>query len=95
VAIFVVANASYAMPSSVVPLRIVRSISHFIPTLPEYFFCLFQVDRFSVECTSRTSDLLDKKGEWRPAKDRFYDHEAEARDKKIEEDSQKSKQRQQ
>ena len=34
-------------------------------------------ERFSVDLTSRTSDLQDKNNSWRPAKDDFYDHDAE------------------
>ena len=51
-----------------------------------------EVDRFSVECTSKTSDLLDKNQEWRPARDPFYDTEAEEKDMQIEEDAKKVKQ---
>lgn len=52
------------------------------------------VERFSVECTSKSSDLADKNHEWRPPKDPFYDNEAEERDIKTEEDAKKLKQRQ-
>jgi len=52
------------------------------------------VERFSVECTSRTSDLVDSKQDWKPAKDPYYDHEAEEKDTKKEEDVKKNKQRQ-
>ncbi|CAL8137322.1 unnamed protein product [Orchesella dallaii] len=52
------------------------------------------VDRFSVECTSRTSDLHDMKQEWRPPKDPFYDQEKEDLENKKEDDLRKNKQRQ-
>uniref|UniRef100_A0A8D8RJL4 Transcription elongation factor SPT6 n=1 Tax=Cacopsylla melanoneura TaxID=428564 RepID=A0A8D8RJL4_9HEMI len=52
-------------------------------------------ERFYVEATSRTSDLNDDNGEWRPPKDPYYDHAVEKKDKKTEEDSKKIKQRQQ
>ncbi|KAG8306071.1 Transcription elongation factor SPT6 [Homalodisca vitripennis] len=52
------------------------------------------VERFSIDATSKSSDLLDKNHEWRPPKDPFYDHEAEAKDIKVEEDAKKIKQRQ-
>ncbi|XP_063222520.1 transcription elongation factor SPT6 isoform X2 [Bacillus rossius redtenbacheri] len=52
------------------------------------------VERFSVECTSKSSDLLDKKHEWRPPKDPYYDLEAEERDISAEEEAKKTKQRQ-
>lgn len=44
-----------------------------------------------MECTSRTSDLVDSKHEWKPPKDSHYDTESEARDKKREEDIKKKK----
>ncbi|KAG5326675.1 SPT6H factor, partial [Acromyrmex heyeri] len=53
-----------------------------------------EVDRFSVECTSKSSDLADKNHEWRPQRDPFYDTESEQRDIKVEEDAKKAKQRQ-
>ncbi|XP_043252748.1 transcription elongation factor SPT6-like isoform X1 [Colletes gigas] len=53
-----------------------------------------EVERFSVECTSKTSDLIDKNREWRPQKDAYYDTEAEENDTKIEEDTKKAQQRQ-
>lgn len=52
------------------------------------------VERFSVECTSKSSDLADKNHEWRPPKDPFYDNEAEDKDLKAEEEAKKMKQRQ-
>ncbi|TGZ45905.1 transcription elongation factor SPT6 isoform X2 [Temnothorax longispinosus] len=53
-----------------------------------------EVDRFSVECTSKSSDLSDKNHEWRPQRDPFYDTETEQKDIKVEEDAKKAKQRQ-
>ncbi|XP_034935114.1 transcription elongation factor SPT6-like [Chelonus insularis] len=52
------------------------------------------VERFSVECTSKSSDLADKEHKWRPTKDSFYDTEEEQKDIKREEDIKKIKQRQ-
>lgn len=52
------------------------------------------VERFSVDCTSKSSDLADKKHEWRPPKDLYYDQDAEDRDLKTEIDAKKNKQRQ-
>ncbi|KAF7404787.1 hypothetical protein HZH66_003693 [Vespula vulgaris] len=53
-----------------------------------------EVERFSVECTSKSSDLADKNHEWRPQRDIYYDTEAHDKDVKIEEDAKKIKQRQ-
>ncbi|XP_003707816.2 transcription elongation factor SPT6 isoform X2 [Megachile rotundata] len=53
-----------------------------------------EVERFSIECTSKSSDLLDKNHEWRPQRDVYYDTEAEERDLKVEEDAKKVQQRQ-
>lgn len=52
------------------------------------------VERFSVDCTSKSSDLADKNFEWRPPRDRFYDMEAEEKDLKTEAELKKNKQRQ-
>lgn len=52
------------------------------------------MERFNVECTSRTSDLVDSKQEWRLPKDPYYDQEAEDKDVKKDEDVKKNKQRQ-
>lgn len=46
-------------------------------------------ERFSVECTSKTSDLNDRNGEWRPKKDHYYDQEQEEKDMRKEVDSKK------
>ncbi|XP_066596697.1 transcription elongation factor SPT6 isoform X2 [Prorops nasuta] len=53
-----------------------------------------EVERFSVECTSKSSDLADKNHEWRPQRDPFYDTDAEQTDLKVEEEAKKIKQRQ-
>ncbi|XP_026284387.1 transcription elongation factor SPT6 isoform X1 [Frankliniella occidentalis] len=50
------------------------------------------VNRFSVECTSKSSDLMDANHEWRPNRDPYYDTDREAKDKKTEEDTKKMKQ---
>lgn len=52
------------------------------------------VERFQVDCTSRSSDLMDNKGEWRPQKDPYYDQDREDFDNKKDEDARKVKQRQ-
>ncbi|KAK9308785.1 hypothetical protein QLX08_001384 [Tetragonisca angustula] len=52
-----------------------------------------KVERFSVECTSKTSDLIDKSHKWRPQRDVYYDLEAEEQDIKAEEDAKKLQQR--
>lgn len=53
-----------------------------------------EVEKFGVECTSKSSDLSDKKNEFRPQKDPFYDTESEEKDRQVEEDAKKVKQRQ-
>lgn len=53
------------------------------------------VERFSVDCTSKSSDLADRNHEWRPRKDQYYDQPQEERDAKKEEESKKQKDRQQ
>nr|MBE5727271.1 Spt6 [Cucujiformia] len=52
------------------------------------------VERFSVDCTSKSSDLLDKNHEWRPPRDPYYDQERENKDLKAEADLKMNKQRQ-
>uniref|UniRef100_A0A1B0BJV8 Transcription elongation factor SPT6 n=1 Tax=Glossina palpalis gambiensis TaxID=67801 RepID=A0A1B0BJV8_9MUSC len=44
------------------------------------------VDRFSVDCSSKSSDLMDKNHEWRPRRDPFYDYEQEEKDNRKESD---------
>lgn len=53
------------------------------------------VERFSLDCSSKSSDLADKNNEWRPRKDQCYDQEAEDADNKKETDAKKQQQRQQ
>lgn len=52
-------------------------------------------EKFSVDCTSKSSDLADKQNKWRPPKDDFYDQDLEDADLKKEVDSKKVKARQQ
>lgn len=52
-------------------------------------------ERFSVECSSKSSDLADRNGEWRPKKDHYYDQEQEDKDMRKEEESKKQTTRQQ
>lgn len=51
------------------------------------------VERFSIEASSKSSVLLDKGHDWRPLKDPYYDHEAEAKDIQTEETMKKNKQK--
>jgi len=53
-----------------------------------------EVDRFSVECTSKSSDLSDKTNNLRQGKDPYYDSEAELRDLQSEQEAKKHKARQ-
>lgn len=53
------------------------------------------VDKFTVDCTSKSSDLSDKNNQWRPPKDDYYDQDQEELDLKKEVDSKKVKTRQQ
>lgn len=52
------------------------------------------VERFSVDCTSKSSDLADKNHEWRPTKDPYYNQDDEDKDIKTEAEVKKNKQRQ-
>ena len=52
------------------------------------------VEKFFVNLTCRTSDLLDTNNEFKPQKDFFYDNDAEKLDKETEEESKKKKKRQ-
>ncbi|KAI4456284.1 transcription elongation factor spt6 [Holotrichia oblita] len=52
------------------------------------------VERFSVDCTSKSSDLSDKNHEWRPTRDPYYDQDAEDKDTLTEAEIKKNKQRQ-
>lgn len=51
-----------------------------------------EVEKFAVECTSKSSDLADKNHEFRPQKDPFYDTESEEKDIMLEKEVKKSKQ---
>ncbi|XP_053670514.1 transcription elongation factor SPT6 [Anopheles nili] len=53
------------------------------------------IERFSLECSSKSSDLCDRKQEWRPRKDLCYDQDAEEADSRKEADSKKQQARQQ
>ncbi|RVE50918.1 hypothetical protein evm_004485 [Chilo suppressalis] len=53
------------------------------------------VERFSVDCTSKSSDLLDKNKEWRPPKDPYYDQEAEDKDVRKDTEAKQNKERMQ
>uniref|UniRef100_A0A182J0J1 Transcription elongation factor SPT6 n=1 Tax=Anopheles atroparvus TaxID=41427 RepID=A0A182J0J1_ANOAO len=53
------------------------------------------IERFSLECSSKSSDLCDRKQEWRPRKDPCYDQETEEADSRKEADSKKQQARQQ
>jgi transcription elongation factor SPT6 len=52
-------------------------------------------EKFTVDCTSKTSDLTDKNNTWRPPKDEYYDYDTEETDLKKESDAKKNKARQQ
>ncbi|KAI1903238.1 hypothetical protein AGOR_G00025160 [Albula goreensis] len=51
------------------------------------------IEKFSVDLTCRTSDLMDKNNEWKLPKDTYYDFDAEAEDLKQEEEMKKKQQR--
>ncbi|KAJ8396463.1 hypothetical protein AAFF_G00017690 [Aldrovandia affinis] len=51
------------------------------------------IEKFSVDLTCRTSDLMDKNNEWKLPKDTYYDFDAEAEDVKLEEELKKKQQR--
>lgn len=53
------------------------------------------VERFALDCSSKSSDLSDKNNEWRPRKDQYYDQDAEEKDTKKDTDKKKAEQRQQ
>jgi transcription elongation factor SPT6 len=53
-----------------------------------------EVDRFSCECTSKSSDLCDKSNTMRSSKDPYYDTDTELNDKQAEQDAKKQKARQ-
>ncbi|XP_038670173.1 transcription elongation factor SPT6 [Scyliorhinus canicula] len=51
------------------------------------------IEKFSVDLTCRTSDLMDKNNEWKLTKDTYYDFDSEAADRKVEDDAKKKQQR--
>ncbi|GCB62536.1 hypothetical protein scyTo_0000044, partial [Scyliorhinus torazame] len=51
------------------------------------------IEKFSVDLTCRTSDLMDKNNEWKLSKDTYYDFDSEAADRKVEDDAKKKQQR--
>ncbi|XP_051786507.1 transcription elongation factor SPT6 [Erpetoichthys calabaricus] len=51
------------------------------------------IEKFSVDLTCRTSDLMDKNNEWKLPKDTHYDFDAEAEDLKLDEETKKKQQR--
>ncbi|KAK1883319.1 Transcription elongation factor SPT6 [Dissostichus eleginoides] len=51
------------------------------------------IEKFSVDLTCRTSDLMDKANEWKLPKDSYYDFDKETEDQKQEEDLKKKQQR--
>ncbi|XP_072949426.1 transcription elongation factor SPT6 [Epargyreus clarus] len=53
------------------------------------------VERFSVDCSSKTSDLRDKNNEWRPARDPYYDQESEDKDVRKDTEAKQTKERMQ
>ncbi|XP_041979251.1 transcription elongation factor SPT6 [Aricia agestis] len=53
------------------------------------------VERFSVDCSSKSSDLLDKNNEWRPSKDPYYDQESEDKDLRKDAEAKQTKERMQ
>ena len=50
-------------------------------------------DRFSVDLTSRTSDLQDRDNTWKPPKDNYYDHDSESTDTQQSQKKQDKKKR--
>ncbi|CAG0924647.1 unnamed protein product, partial [Notodromas monacha] len=48
------------------------------------------VDKISVECTCRSSDLQDLSETWRPQKDKYYDYEQERADRHRDESQRKA-----
>lgn len=51
------------------------------------------IEKFSVDLTCRTSDLMDKANEWKLPKDSYYDFDTETEDQKHEEELKKKQQR--
>lgn len=53
------------------------------------------IERFSVDCSSKSSDLHDRKNEWRLKKDNYYDQDTEDNEQRKEDESKKQTARQQ
>lgn len=51
------------------------------------------IEKFSVDLTCRTSDLMDKANEWKLPKDTYYDFDTESEDQKLDEELKKKQQR--
>uniref|UniRef100_A0A3Q3MQZ6 SPT6 homolog, histone chaperone and transcription elongation factor n=1 Tax=Mastacembelus armatus TaxID=205130 RepID=A0A3Q3MQZ6_9TELE len=51
------------------------------------------IEKFSVDLTCRTSDLMDKANEWKLPKDSYYDFDTESEDQKHDEELKKKQQR--
>uniref|UniRef100_A0A8C7N0I6 Transcription elongation factor SPT6 n=1 Tax=Oncorhynchus kisutch TaxID=8019 RepID=A0A8C7N0I6_ONCKI len=51
------------------------------------------IEKFNVDLTCRTSDLMDKNNEWKLPKDSYYDFDTETEDTKTEEERKKKQQR--
>uniref|UniRef100_A0A4W5L4X4 Transcription elongation factor SPT6 n=1 Tax=Hucho hucho TaxID=62062 RepID=A0A4W5L4X4_9TELE len=51
------------------------------------------IEKFNVDLTCRTSDLMDKNNEWKLPKDSYYDFDTETEDTKTEEELKKKQQR--
>lgn len=51
------------------------------------------IEKFSVDLTCRTSDLMDKANEWKLPKDTYYDFDTETEDQKQDEELKKKQQR--
>ncbi|KAI8507404.1 Transcription elongation factor SPT6 [Branchiostoma belcheri] len=51
------------------------------------------IERFRVDLTCRSSDLADQNGDYRPARDLYYDHESEDKDRKADDEAKKKQAR--
>lgn len=51
------------------------------------------IEKFNVDLTCRTSDLMDKANEWKLPKDTYYDFDTESEDQKRDEELKKKQQR--
>ena len=52
------------------------------------------IERFQVELTCKTSDLMDADHKWRLQRDHFYDYDTEEEDKRAETTRQKHQRKQ-